>query len=357
MLRYLNGFDYWPNGGATANAIADGWFGNTTTLSGSSPGRFGKGLCGQISVGGVTSVNVYQALGQRFTTETCVIGQALFIPTASLLPGGSYFFYAYDAEGNVGDQIAIEFTEDGVIRAYRGGTLIATTGNNVFHLNEWFWFELKLKVHNTSGIIEVRINTVTVISFTGDTHSGTPVLSLPYGWDTIHYLVPPSGSTTILYMDDIYILDNTGSHNTDYLGNTRVNTQLTISAGDLTQFSLVGAAANWDAVNDTALNDSEYVYSGTVGQEDLYTMNPNVAAQNIFGVQVRGAYRQDDSTQIVAHNILKTGGTIYEGGDQYLSGSYRYYRDIWELNPHSGVGWVSADLNAIQAGTKVQSIG
>jgi hypothetical protein len=39
-------------------------------------------------------------------------------------------------------------------------------------------------------------------------------------------------------------------HNTAYLGNVRVNCQLTVGAGDLTEMSVFGAASNWDAVNE-----------------------------------------------------------------------------------------------------------
>lgn len=365
MLRYLNGFDFYPTGNGQVNAVADGFFGsNPNAMTGVSPGRFSKGKTIQSNSVIFFSSNFYDPVGQRFTTEECVIGMAIYIPkSVAGLPGYHYGFGVYDGEGGVGNQILFKFEETGIIRLYRGGpqgTLLATTAAGTFNLDEWFWFEVKVKIHNSSGLAECRVNTVTKISFVGDTHSGTPLLGAAYGWDNLHWYQDADNVTTRVFnWDDVYVLDDTGTDNTDYLGNVRVNTQFTVGAGDLTQFSRVGSAgSNWDTVNETALDDTQYVYDGTVGQKDLYAMDPNVAALNIFGVQVRGAYRQDDSTQIVARNIIKTGGTIYEGSnDHYLSGTYKYFRDIWELNPNTGVGWVSADLNAIQAGTKVQAIG
>lgn len=363
-LRMLNGYDYYPTGDAFVNAVADGFFSNaqffSILLTGAAPGRFGRGKnLRQRSA--ISGRDVYQAVGQRFTSETCVLGAAIFIPKdVGAIPGSKYGFGFYDGEGGTGNQMTLTFEETGIIRLYRGGiggTLVATTAAGTFNLDQWFWLEIKVKIHNTSGLLEVRVNTVTKISFIGDTRVGTPLLGAAYGWDSLHWATETFNGP-IINTDDMYLLDDTGTENTDYLGNVRVNTQFAISNGDTIDFSVFGVGSNWQAVIGTALTDSQYVYAGTVGDEDLYDMDPNVTAQNIFGIQVRGAYRQDDSTQMVARNIIKTGGTVFEGAtDHYLSGSYTYYREIWELNPDTGVGWTSAELNALQAGTKVQAIG
>lgn len=360
MLYRIDGFDYYPSAGSVqVNAEADGWYNGAGGLA-MFPGRFGKGQSMGFS-GSVFNQTVSEAIGKRWTTETTVIGQAIFWPQG----GGSGFqFIINDGQGGQGPQFMLQFETLGIIRLYRytsaGGAssvLIATTPAKAWHLDEWNYIELKFKVHPTAGTVELRVNKVVVMSFAGNTGCTTaPVLSLAYGWDSISW----SGSlsfnddTNNLRWDDRYILDDTGSNNTDYLGNVRVNTQLTVSPGDLTEMSVFGASANWDAVNESALTEAEYVYSSLVGARDLYTMDPNVTAQNIFGVQVTGAYRQDDSTQMKAHNLIKTHATLYESAvDQFLAQTYHYYRDMWELNPNTGVGWTAAELNAIQAGQKL----
>ena len=361
-LFRIDGWDYYPGGSnpsVQVQAEADGWYngaGNLTTFG----GRFGRGLSMGFS-GSVFNQSVSEAIGHRWTTEMTVIGQAIFWPVG----GGSGFqFIINDAQGAQGPQFMLQFENLGVVRLYRfigtggggGTTLIATTPAKAWHTDEWNYMELKFKVHPVSGFVELRINKVVVLSFSGNTgNSVAPVLSLPYGWDSISW----SGSlsfnddTNVLRWDDRYILDDTGSNNTDYLGNVRVNTQLTVGAGDLTEMLVTGASANWDAVNDTPLTEAEYVYSSLVGARDLYTMDPNVTSQNIFGVQLTGAWRQDDATQMIGHHLLKTHGTLYEGGDNYLAQTYHYYRSMFELNPNTGVGWTAAELNALQAGQKL----
>lgn len=356
-LYRIDGWDYYPNGGSIqTNAEADGWYngaGNLTTYT----GRFGKGLAMGFS-GSVFNQSAYEAIGKRYTTETAVVGQAFFWPSG----GGTGFQLGFnDAQGGQGTQFYLQFEQLGVIRLYRlaanqATILVATTAAKVWHADEWNYVEVKAKVASSGGLVEVRVNTVTVLSYAGDTgHANAPVLGLPYGFDSFWYSgsLSSNDDTNPLRWDDRYILDDTGSSNTNYIGNVRVNCQLTTAPGDVTQMSVFGASANWDAVNDTALTETEYVYDSVMGDRDLYTMDPNVTAQNILGVQLTGAHRQDDSTQLKSNLLLKTHATEYAGSDHYLAQTYHYYRDLWEVNPNTGVGWTAAELNALQAGQKV----
>lgn len=359
-LYRIDGWDYYPSlAVCQTNGEADGWYDATGQLI-TYAGRFGGLALG--FQGSQNGQQVSEAIGKRWTNETCIVGQAQLIPQ----PANTVWAFAVaDAQGGNNIQFWLNYEDLGIIRLYRGGlsstysdsgTLVATSAAKVYHVNEWDYVEVKFKIHDTAGLVEVRINTVVVLSYVGPTSNmKPPVLGLTPGWDTIRYNSGTGGNDGFpaVRFDDRYILDNTGSNNTDYLGNVRVNCQLTTAAGDLTEMDVFGAAANWDAVNERVLTETEYVYSATMTDRDLYTMDPNVTAQNILGVQVVGAQRQDDSTQLKSKLLLKTGGTIYSGLDHYLAQNYHYYRDVWELNPNTGVGWTAAQLNAIQAGQQV----
>lgn len=358
-LYRIDGWDYYPSGATPniqVNAEADGWYNGASGLT-TFTGRFGKGLAMGFS-GSVFNQTAQEAIGKRWTTEVTIIGQAVFWPSG----GGSGFqFGINDAEGGAGTQIYLQFETLGVIRLFRlaanqAPILIATTAAKTWHADEWNYIEVKFKIDSVDGQCEVRVNKVTVLSYFGNTgHAIAPVLGEPYGWDSIWWSGSLSNNddTNQLRWDDRYILDDTGTSNTDYLGNVRVNCQLTTAPGDVTMMSVFGAAANWDALNESALTEVEYVYDSVMGDYDLYTMDPNVTAQNILGVQLTGAHRQDDSTQLKSHLMLKTHATEYEGADHFLAQTYHYYRDMWEVNPNTGVGWTAAELNALQAGQKV----
>lgn len=362
-LYRFDGWDYYPAAGSDVQVQtkADGWYDSVGALT-TYAGRFGKGLSLGFTIGNFAT-GVAEGVGKRWDAgETCVIGQAFYIPPGNFQ---GFMFGTSDVQGGNGRQFWLQFEDVGVIRLYRGGNssvdasggaLVATSAAKVWHEDEWDYVEVKFIISDTAGMVEVRVNKVVVISYLGRTSNLHPaVLSLPSGWDTLFYQGGINNTDDFggIRWDDRYILDNTGSNNTDYLGNVRVNLQKTTAPGDLTDMSVFGATANWDAVNDTPLDDTEYVYSSLVGDRDLYTMDPNVTAQNIFGIQVVGAWRQDDATQMNGHHLIKTGGVVYEGGDNNLAQTYHYYRNVWELNPFTGVGWTAADLNAIQAGQKL----
>jgi hypothetical protein len=369
-LYRIDGWDYWYNSNGAnnttqvkANADADGWYEDISQLK-TITGRFGKGLALGLS-GASFSTGPVESVGKRFQSgETCVIGQALFTSEGTTSWWG---FGIVDAQG-IGSASGynnrhfwLNFEVNGIIRLYLGGssttnpsgsTLVATTAAKVLHYGEWDYVEVKFKLHATAGIIEVRVNTVVVLSYVGRTaNQFTPLLGLPVGWDGLQYA--GTSATPNISFDDRYILDDTGTTNLTYLGNVRVNCQLPTAAGDLTEMGVFGAASNWDAVNEPELTETEYVFTPTMGQRDLYTLNPNVTAQNVLGVQITGAHRQDDSTQLKSELLLKTGGTLYTGPDNFLAQNYRYYHNMYDLNPNTGVGWTAANLNALQAGQKV----
>ena len=361
-LYRIDGWDYYPDfsanpsgGNVSINALADGWYDATPQLT-TFTGRFGKGLAIGINPSSFTFIG--EAIGKRFTTETCVVGQAWYRPSGV---GTTLQWQIIDGQGGNGVQFWLSFEDLGIIRLYRGGTsptdssggtVVDTSAAKVWHEDEWNYIETKFLIHPTAGLVEVRVNKVVVISHIGPTQNTmAAILGQAPGWDSIGF--KSQGVDPQVRWDDRYILDNTGISNNDYLGNVRVNCQLTTAPGDITQMSVFGAAANWDAVNERVLTEVEYVYDSVMGHYDLYTMDPNVTAQNILGVQITGAHRQDDSTQLKSNLLLKTGGIEYSGSDHFLAQTYHYYRDMWELNPNTGVGWTAAELNALQAGQKV----
>jgi len=116
---------------------------------------------------------------------------------------------------------------------------------------------------------------------------------------------------------------------------------------------MTGTMSNAEAVRNLILDDQRYVQTLTSGNQDLYTLQPILNAPAVLAVQVSGAYRMDDSTQQKVRNTLNAGGTASEGVDHYINQSFTYYRDIWELNPHTGLGWTGAEVNALKIGPKL----
>lgn len=265
---------------------------------------------------------------------------------------------------NNGMQVYIEFGEFGVIRVWRGwpnggGTVIGTSKMNAFQEDEWFNAEIYCKVANTGGQVQVRINTVIKVDIVSDDTQFTSVA----GFDSLFmgefvYGVFASNLSDFAY-DDVFFNDASGSANNTWSGNLRVKTQFVTANGAHDDFSIGGtspASTNWQSVLNQSLDDTKYVFSATPTNYDLYQLDPNLNAPIVRAVQVRMGLRQDDATQRSAKAIIRLGSTVYEDDVQHFTNqTYTFYKGIWDLNPATAVSFTGAEVNAMQAGVKVQS--
>lgn len=269
----------------------------------------------------------------------------------------------YDAVSG-GNQISIVCRPNGMVYVYRGapfsGVLLITSDPGSFYMGSWFYLEARVVISDTVGAVEVRINTKTVIDLTV---SDTQATALPY-FDMVGIRGRNSTGSAAWYenqyFDDIYFCDTAGTVNNGFLGNVRVKTQFTSADGDNIDFLIGGsspAATNWQSVQNNSLDLTKLVYSPTVGDYDLYEMDPNVNAPYVHAVQVRTGARQDDATQRLLHNQLKTpAGTLIDGPtDHYLNQTISVYRDIYEINPDTGTFYTGTEANGTQAGFKVDA--
>lgn len=268
--------------------------------------------------------------------------------------------------GPNGEQISVEFGQYGIIQVWRGkaigGTLLATTPAVAYLMDTWFSWEVGYKIDPTVGYVTVKINagvptylTGIVVALTNvNTQATSHNTSDSYALEACNH---DSGNRIVIYtVTDFYVDDVAGAQNNDFLGCVRTQYSLTIGPGAVTGLSIGGsspAATNWQSVQDTALDEAQYVFapfSGGAGLYDLYAMNPLVNQGPIFGVQTRVAMRQDDATQIEGGVVVKSGATTVDGAPRLLNETYTYIKDIFELDPNTGLAWLYGAVNSLQMG-------
>jgi hypothetical protein len=111
------------------------------------------------------------------------------------------------------------------------------------------------------------------------------------------------------------------------------------------------------AVNEPLGNgDVDYVYSSTVGHEDLYQLTdmPAVPAA-IIGVVSKVLIKKSDTGTRNAQVRLRSGATDVAGADTVLGSTYTYLARVDTLDPATGAPWTLAAVNAIQVGQKVSA--
>ena len=138
--------------------------------------------------------------------------------------------------------------------------------------------------------------------------------------------------------------------------------------GDLTELSPIGAAANWDCVDEDPTNeDTDYVLSTTLAPvipsdlKDLHNLPaPTLltALDTIVLVRfwIRSRYLNDSGT-VQAAPYFKENGVATSGTLRNMTASYANYYQDYTTRPSDGGAWTFADIGALQIGVLHNVVG
>lgn len=228
----------------------------------------------------------------------------------------------------------------GRIQIATSDTVIALTGNGVYDLTAWQYIEIVF----SSSQLQVFVN-------------GTLDLTYVAAIPAQSFIQFDAVASHAFDLDDLYILDTTGSVNNARLGDCRVETRFPTADISSTDWTLIGAPAAWEALDDTAQDgDTTALRSSVLNAQALVTSSTPLSnnPDAIFGVMVSTVARRDD-TGFRSTRILSSDGTnTVESGDYTLSNSYQTQRAVFETAP-DGLGWTRAKVEAHRFGIKNQA--
>jgi hypothetical protein len=255
-------------------------------------------------------------------------------------------------------QFTLQFYSNGIgtdfnIKLLRGVTVLCTS-TTTLEFNTWYFIELKVTIDPSAGAYELRINE---IQDTNCVASGVNTAESGVGNADVFSLRSPFNS----YIDDIYIADDTGSDNNDFLGDCQIEGILPNGAGDRTEMT-PSAGANYQCVDDPqgGYSLTDYVQDGTIGHGDLYEFeDPSVITGAIKAIALCTFGALSAAGSRTMRNIFKT----YGGGTEYdLTGNFTFagtdaegWVVIQETNPDTLVAWTEDDLTNGQFGIEVVS--
>ena len=121
-------------------------------------------------------------------------------------------------------------------------------------------------------------------------------------------------------------------------------------AGTYTQWTVVGASSNWEAVDDEITDEDSTYVSGEDSQRDTYALADfGSDAATIHNVTLYVRARKETTGRLDI-SIL-THGTLYDiTKTSDLTTSYKDFSHTWENNPATGEDWTAEEVNALQAG-------
>lgn len=100
--------------------------------------------------------------------------------------------------------------------------------------------------------------------------------------------------------------------------------------------------------------DTTYVYSATIGANDLYTLQPPSSNPvSVLAVQTRLLSRKSDTGTRQARVQVKSGGTVSNGSNFVMGTSYAYTNKLDAVDPATGAAWTVSAVNSLQIGAYV----
>lgn len=335
-ILFIDGFDHY----ATAD-ITKKW---TAMVGAPTIGTAGRRLSGQLRAG---STNVYISKTLP-ATASWVIGFALMVealPTTSVAVVSLLDVGSAQCDLRVNADGTLSVTRNGT--ALTGGTSVAAISAGAYYYIEW---KVTISDSIAAGSCKVRISGVDAITVA----TSQDVKNTVNAYATQIRIGHQSGSIAALNFDDLYVCDQSGSTNNDFLGDCRVDTQFPTADGATTNFVPSTGTAHYSLVDEAAPNTTDYVSSSTAGDRDLYEFSDLTAltASTVYGVQVNSAASKDDAGSRSIALTARSASTNVDGSTQALSTSQLIHNSVFEVDSASAA-WTQTSVNAAQFGVKV----
>jgi len=298
-------------------------------------GRFG---------GKAMRVEYPRSIGWAVNNEqTLIIGFAINFET----PEDQWPFLIL-ADGGT-EQVSLRFGLNGALQVVRDGTVLAAA-TNVITRSAWHYVELKIKIDNITGTVEIHVDGVEVANETGlDTQMSANA--------SVNVVIfrPARFEFDSLY-DDIYIANNSGSYNNDFLGDIRIVATQPDADGSSTDFTLFPGAGedHYENVDDGSSvdDDTTYVESAVATNEDLFTYVDLADVGNILGVQIFTDARESAGSESLGTSVY-TYATDHDDTPQAVTAAYLIYSRVMDVEPENGIPWTPTVFNASTFGIKV----
>jgi len=123
--------------------------------------------------------------------------------------------------------------------------------------------------------------------------------------------------------------------------------------GDATQHSST-LATNWEAVDETSSNDSDYVYLNwnSGWKYDLYSLQNHSTENgtiNYITIYSR-VKRTATAATFSCKQYLKANGVEYQSSSSPITVAWSYLSATWNKNPNTNLNWTWNEIDALQTG-------
>lgn len=349
-ILFIDGADHY----ASADTLKK-WKGATQGTLGTdivvhaTEGRRGGG-CLKLKERGSSTANnsiVTHDIGASVTT--IIVGFAWKTSYAANPPST---FALVELRSALGEQLSLRHLSTGEFAISRGGTTLGTVVPT--SVTEYQYYELKATIDDTSGAYELRRNGVAILSGSNvDTKTQTDA-----GVNSVRLkgcAFNGGGGSNFQWLDDMYIADTAGSVNNDFLGDVRIDPIFPNGAGTHQSWTPSTGTDHAALIDETAPNTTDYLTGSAAGSKETATLQDLSVNGAILAIQVNAALAKTDAGACTTKNLIRSGTTEANGAVFAPATGYLYSSSIHEADPATSAPWLTAAVNALEAGVEVVS--
>jgi hypothetical protein len=242
-------------------------------------------------------------------------------------------------DGSVSIMLGYTFADNGGV-----GTVVARS-DPCIRPRSYNHIEAKLTVDGTTGYVEIRVNQVTVLTYSGNTDTA--------GTGEASQFITTCGYDSFIgmgnqYLADLFAWDDSGPYNNDFIGDFKcywLPPNADTAQADWTPST---GATSFGVVDESPPDDTDYLsIVATTGKTNLGLTNlPADVIAVAAVVPLMRAWKTDAGVCDVAPGILQ-GATYSTPVGQPANTAPQYYQEPQEVDPVSGVPFTLADVNSL----------
>lgn len=248
-------------------------------------------------------------------------------------PTGQLVFFRSNDAG-IGTAIALTSEADACVT-------LATSAPLVMSANAWKHIEAV--IDTTTGVYEVRVEGVQVISGT----DGSPaigdigIVGFYATWD-----VTAAGEPRC-YVKDVVIWDDNGTANNNFVGPVTVYS-LVVNGDVSSGWTRSSGTTDYARLDENTPDDTDYIQAGdpppAASIMNFANLPADVVAVRALQTVVR-AKKTDGGDAKLQVGLISNGDTD-TGADGAVNTSFRYHWDVSEFDPDTAAAWTPTAVNA-----------
>jgi hypothetical protein len=197
--------------------------------------------------------------------------------------------------------------------------------------------ECEATFDSVAGSFEIRANGRTVLNTGGLNLGSVGAAQVVYG----SFIASNAGGA--FYVEDVFARDGSG-----FFGAQRILTEF--ATGDTAQadWAKNGSGTGYGCIDQADPDgDTTYLSAATSGDKSDFSLPalPSELAQ-IIGVYVPVMARLNAAGIGNIQPSMISSGDVLAGNDDALTTGYTYYGSVFETDPHTGIAWTKAGLEA-----------